>query len=181
MGSERGARVCEGKRQGVVGEDGKTVCESPDVNAVDEIEVDGGQCCEAAAGRNHGFLRSLTCNSSQDDATVKCWGSNDNGELGQGDTEHRGDAPNGGCPAQPTRCFGGREERVGWLLTVLPWSRDGGEPACGRSGGKQDGCLGRGRRLLHVRNPGKMRVGELGSCGLVGLGGIFSGAWARRG
>jgi len=41
--------------------------------------------------------RSLTCNSSQDDATLKCWGSNGNGELGQGDMSTRGDDKNGGC------------------------------------------------------------------------------------
>ena len=40
---------------------------------------------------------SLTCNSSQDDATVKCWGYNANGELGQGDDDVRGDKRNGGC------------------------------------------------------------------------------------
>ena len=53
--------------------------------------------------------RSVTCNSSQDDATVKCWGSNMFGQLGQGDTSNRGDGSNGGSPAQPTRGCGGRE------------------------------------------------------------------------
>ena len=40
---------------------------------------------------------SLTCTSSQDDATVKCWGYNANGELGQGDDDVRGDKRNGAC------------------------------------------------------------------------------------
>ena len=39
---------------------------------------------------------SLTCTSSQDDATVKCWGYNDHGELGQGDNAVRGDKRDGG-------------------------------------------------------------------------------------
>ena len=61
----------------------------------------------------------LNCNSSQDDATVKCWGSNYNGELGQGDTMFRGDGGNGGCPARPTRGCAGREQGWSWWLTVL--------------------------------------------------------------
>ena len=43
----------------------------------------------------------VTCNSSQDDATVKCWGDNNKGQLGQGDKKTRGDGSNGGCPAGP--------------------------------------------------------------------------------
>jgi len=39
--------------------------------------------------------RRLTCNSSQDDATVKCWGDNSDGQLGYGDELDRGDGSNG--------------------------------------------------------------------------------------
>ena len=31
----------------------------------------------------------------QDDASLKCWGNNRKGKLGLGDSEHRGDGPNG--------------------------------------------------------------------------------------
>ena len=48
------------------------------------------------------FWRRLIRNSAQDDATVKCWGRNANGNLGYGDTLDRGDDKNGGCPARPT-------------------------------------------------------------------------------
>ncbi|KAJ1472093.1 hypothetical protein T484DRAFT_1841694, partial [Baffinella frigidus] len=37
---------------------------------------------------------SHTC-ALLDDATVKCWGYNANGELGYGDTKHRGDGTEG--------------------------------------------------------------------------------------
>jgi len=39
----------------------------------------------------------LTCNSSQDDATVKCWGLNGRGQLGYGDRTPRGLSRNGEC------------------------------------------------------------------------------------
>ena len=38
----------------------------------------------------------------QDDATVKCWGDNGHGRLGQGDTSGRGDEANGPCPPSST-------------------------------------------------------------------------------
>jgi len=70
----------------------------------------GGSELMQRAGGRHGSVRSLTCNSSQDDATVKCWGGNDGGQLGQGDRSYRGDGSNGGCPARPTRGCASREE-----------------------------------------------------------------------
>jgi len=83
----------------------RKICESPDANTVDESEAE-----RSAQAGDTGLWRSLTCNSSQDDATVKCWGYDGHGELGQGDTSSRGDQSHGGCPAQPTLCCGGREE-----------------------------------------------------------------------
>ena len=38
----------------------------------------------------------------QDDATVKCWGFNINGQLGLGDYANRGEHANGTCPPSST-------------------------------------------------------------------------------
>ena len=42
------------------------------------------------------------CFSPQDDATLKCWGYNGNGQLGLGDNFNRGDDANGPCPLSST-------------------------------------------------------------------------------
>jgi len=127
-GSKRGRRVPGGKRRGTeVGEDDATICKCQYANMVDESDVEGAVGSSGVRAREMDLWRSLTRNSTQDDATVKCWGFNGNGDerekngqLGQGDTEDRGDGSDGGCPAQPTRGCGGREEGWGWWLTVLP-------------------------------------------------------------
>ena len=52
----------------------------------------------------------LSCFSPQDDATVKCWGKNNNaGQLGLGNKFNRGDDANGLCP--PSSTF--------FLITIL--------------------------------------------------------------
>ena len=42
------------------------------------------------------------CFLTQDDETVKCWGLNDNGQLGLGDIVNRGDDADGPCPPSST-------------------------------------------------------------------------------
>jgi hypothetical protein len=48
-----------------------------------------------ARARELHLRKSVTCNSPQDDATVKCWGYNGYGQLGYGDKLGRGDGSNG--------------------------------------------------------------------------------------
>ena len=72
------------------------MCERPSADAVGGREVK-----RVAVGRGSvrvrklDLWRSVTCNPSQDDATVKCWGGNADGQLGYGDTSDRGDDSNG--------------------------------------------------------------------------------------
>ena len=84
------------------------MCERPSADAV------GGRGVErVAVGRGSvrvrklDLWRSVTCDPSQDDATVKCWGYNNDGQLGYGDTSSRGDVGTGGWPARPTCGCGG--------------------------------------------------------------------------
>ena len=47
----------------------------------------------------HGCDGADEASSSQDDATLKCWGYNGEGQLGLGDASNRGDEANGPCPS----------------------------------------------------------------------------------
>ncbi|RYE86076.1 MAG: hypothetical protein EOO75_16180 [Myxococcales bacterium] len=59
----------------------------------------GIKAVELAAGDNHTCARLL-------DGRVKCWGSNGEGQLGLGDTNHRGDEPDEMGDALPFVDFG---------------------------------------------------------------------------
>ena len=64
--------------------------------------------------------------SPQDDATLKCWGRNNYGQLGLGDTYTRGDDANGHCPPNSTTASLVPAPRVLTLtpaLRVQGWGR----------------------------------------------------------
>ena len=68
----------------------------------------------------------LGCSSTQDDATVKCWGWNINGQLGLGDTFNRGDDADGPCPPSFTTVSlvpSARVLTLTPLLRVQEWGR----------------------------------------------------------
>jgi len=109
----------------------------------------------------------VTRPSSQDDATVKCWGNNYYGQLGYGDTLHRGDGSNGACPPRPSR------PRL-WRKRVVVMVADRGAPAAEMGAKLPAVDLGAGRTALSVS------AGFYHTCALlVRCGWEVSGAGAR--
>jgi alpha-tubulin suppressor-like RCC1 family protein len=94
-----------------------------------------------------------------DDATVKCWGSNDDGQLGQGDTAYRGDAAGEMGDSLPAVALGTGRTAVaiaaGWdhSCAVL----DDGTVKCW--GANDDGQLGLGDTADRGDGPGEMGDG----------------------
>ena len=58
----------------------------------------GGSGPKQRASGRYGSVGEPDLQLMQDDATIKCWGYNAMGELGQGDTSSRGDGSDGGFP-----------------------------------------------------------------------------------
>ena len=106
----------------------------------------------------------LGCVSLQDDATLKCWGQNDQGQLGQGDILNRGDEANGPCPPTST-AFLVVPAQVSSLFFLLSACRDGGEPPFGQPGGWDDGRSRqrRGQTFLPPQRKPCLHVGILTS------------------
>jgi len=98
----------------------------------------------------------------QDDATVKCWGYNGAGALGQGDTFNKGDDANGLCP--PSSITASFKLALRFLLLVpdLSTCRDGSEPPVDRAGGWEDGRSRQRWEPTHVRAAGKTIHWEIG-------------------
>ena len=62
--------------------------------------MQGAEKQPAGTRRNPPCVDVEACCRTQDDGSVKCWGYNDFGQLGYGDTSTRGDGSNGsplGC------------------------------------------------------------------------------------
>jgi len=115
------------------------------------------------------------CFLPQDGGTVKCWGYNDYGVLGlgdgvgqgAGDNNHRGDEPNGACPARSTTTSRVPPPRC--VLTLAPaLRRDGGEPPFGRPGARENGRDRQRWLLSRVRAAGK-DTKAVGTCRMVHL------------
>ncbi len=108
----------------------------------------GRTATSLAAGNNH------TC-AVLDDARVKCWGGNEDGQLGLGDTNRRGGAPGQMGVNLPAVDLGGRPAaRVAagnkFTCAILV---DGGVVCWGRN---TYGQLGTGDRVSRGRGPGEL-------------------------
>ena len=58
-------------------------------------KINCGERDQEVSSRERGQLKDDSASCVQDDASLKCWGNNRKGKLGLGDSEHRGDGPNG--------------------------------------------------------------------------------------
>jgi len=101
-------------------------------------------------------LHDEACCWTQDDGSVKCWGVNNFGQLGYGDTRQRGDGSNGShraCDGPALVMFGGccfgDGEWGRMVKEACVGRRDGVVPSCGRAGNEQISC--RGQRRLPSR------------------------------
>jgi uncharacterized protein (TIGR03382 family) len=91
-----------------------------------------------------------------DDGGVKCWGANNNGQLGQGDTSHRGDAPDEMGDALPAVDLG--TGRTAIAISAANYQTcallDNGAVKCWGWG--QYGGLGQGDNVVRGNSPGEM-------------------------
>lgn len=94
-----------------------------------------------------------TCSVFQD-GTLACWGNNSSGELGQGDTEFRGDEPGEMGAAMPLVALGGRVIEVALSEHSSCAVLEGDRVKCW--GGNSVGTLGLGDRLSRGDQPGEM-------------------------
>ncbi len=109
----------------------------------------GVKAVELAAGDNQTCARLL-------DGRVKCWGANESGQLGLGDTNDRGDEPGEMGDALPAVDLGpgnplAQLSRGGTHVCVL---REGGEVKCW--GDNEYGQLGLGDAIDRGTKPGDM-------------------------
>ncbi|KAJ1486773.1 regulator of chromosome condensation 1/beta-lactamase-inhibitor protein II, partial [Baffinella frigidus] len=104
-----------------------------------------------------------------DDASVKCWGSNWNDELGQGDTTDRGGAPNGECMGDSLPAVDLGADRTAVAIStgsaISCALLDDATVKCW--GGNWMGQLGRGD--TSARGPGGEYLGD--NCPVVDFGG----------
>lgn len=119
-------------------------------NALPAVNLGMGRTATAiAAGGYH------TC-ALLDHGEVKCWGKNTYGQLGLGDTNHRGDNPNEMAEALPAVNLGTNRSAIaitaGWGHTCALLNT--GEIKCW--GGNGYGQLGQGDQVARGDNPGEM-------------------------
>jgi alpha-tubulin suppressor-like RCC1 family protein len=143
-------------------------------------------------------LRAAVC-TRLDNATVKCWGSNGSGQLGLGDTNHRGDGTNEMGANLPTVDLGagrtasavaGGGSHVCALLddaSVRCWgSNDSGELGLGDTSARGDGANEMGANLPTVdlgagRTATAVTAGDDHTCAVLDTGARKCWGWNSEG